>query len=229
MRAVFLYEKGEELPELNPMIKMAFNFIKQDLDRNAEKYEQKRKSCSEAGKKSAETRKSQKETKLTDASLVTTNSTDVNEAERVLTKSTDNENNYADENSSVNENANVDVNDDVFISKREDEIQQVIDEFNSRCSKLDKVTRITPSREKAIIELMKGYTTEEIKNTFDKINQSDYLWGKTKGGFKAQFDWIIKPDIFPRIFEGGYSCSGKSDKKRNGERVYDYEELMKWG
>lgn len=241
MRAVFLYEKGENLPDMDPMIKMAFNFIKKDLDRNAEKYEQKRKACSEAGKKSAESRKCQKvagiagddeatpmdesmneSTKVTDVELVAGIVTDVNDSTQTLTNSTVN----------VNDNADVNVNDNVFISKRDSDIQLVIDEFNARCPKLDKVSRITPSRRKVIMELLDTYSLDEIREAFDKINKSDYLCGQKKGGFKAPFDWLIEVDHFQRIVEGGYSCSGarKSSKENDfgfKEREYDYDKLMK--
>lgn len=46
-----------------------------------------------------------------------------------------------------------------------------------------------------------------ILDVFKKVNQSNYLCGKTEGGFKAPFDWIIKINNFQKILEGNYSSN----------------------
>ena len=39
MRAIIKYEKTREIPQLDGVVKMAFSFIKTQLDRDREKYE----------------------------------------------------------------------------------------------------------------------------------------------------------------------------------------------
>ena len=51
MRAIIKYEKSGEIPELDGMLKMAFSFIKQQLDRDNEKWKEEKQKRSEAGKK----------------------------------------------------------------------------------------------------------------------------------------------------------------------------------
>ena len=51
MRAIMQYEKTGNIPELKGVIKMAFSFIKQQLDRDEEKWQEEKKKRSEAGKK----------------------------------------------------------------------------------------------------------------------------------------------------------------------------------
>ena len=51
MRAIMKYEKTRELPQLDGIVKMAFSFIKQQLDRDNEKWQEERQKRSEAGKK----------------------------------------------------------------------------------------------------------------------------------------------------------------------------------
>lgn len=51
MRAIMEYEKTQQIPELNGMVKMAFSFIKQQLDRDTEKWHEEKKKRSDAGKK----------------------------------------------------------------------------------------------------------------------------------------------------------------------------------
>lgn len=51
MRAIMQYEKTRNIPELKGVVKMAFSFIKQQLDRDEEKWQEEKKKRSEAGKK----------------------------------------------------------------------------------------------------------------------------------------------------------------------------------
>ena len=55
-RALLAYSNETELPEMNPETKMCFSFMKSQIDRDNEKYEQVCAKRSEAGKKSAEKR-----------------------------------------------------------------------------------------------------------------------------------------------------------------------------
>lgn len=41
LRAIMLYEESEEITELDGMLKMAFSFIKTQLDKDRQKYEDK--------------------------------------------------------------------------------------------------------------------------------------------------------------------------------------------
>lgn len=51
IRAIMQYEKTSEVPKLEGIINMAFSFIKQQLDRDNEKWQEERKKRSEAGKR----------------------------------------------------------------------------------------------------------------------------------------------------------------------------------
>ena len=51
MRAIFKYEKTGIIPELEGMLKIAFSFIKTQLDRDREKWKEEKHKRSEAGKR----------------------------------------------------------------------------------------------------------------------------------------------------------------------------------
>ena len=51
IKAIIKYEKTGEITKLEGMIKMAFSFIKQQLDRDSEKWKEEKQKRSEAGKK----------------------------------------------------------------------------------------------------------------------------------------------------------------------------------
>lgn len=54
--AIFEYSENEIIPELEPILQLAFNFIKEDIDMNKEKWEETVEVRSRAGKKGAEAR-----------------------------------------------------------------------------------------------------------------------------------------------------------------------------
>ena len=51
IKAIIKYEKTGEIPELDGMLKMAFSFIKTQLDRDREKWKEEKQKRSEAGKR----------------------------------------------------------------------------------------------------------------------------------------------------------------------------------
>ena len=61
MRAIIKYEKIREIPQLNGIVKMAFSFIKTQLDRDREKYEARCEKNRENAKKGGRPRKNQKD------------------------------------------------------------------------------------------------------------------------------------------------------------------------
>ncbi len=105
-RAIVDYASGEEIEETDsPMAKMFFAFIKSQMDRDTKKYEEVCKKRSEAGKKSANSKKAS----AIEEKQMSTNSTSVDFVQQTSTNSTDNDNENVNDN--VNENENVNVND----------------------------------------------------------------------------------------------------------------------
>lgn len=62
MRAIIRYEKTKEVPKLEGMLKMAFSFIKTQLDRDREKYQAKCEKNRENGSRGGRPKKKQTET-----------------------------------------------------------------------------------------------------------------------------------------------------------------------
>ncbi len=58
--AVMQYAAGLPLPQMEGVVKMAFGFMKAQMDRDREKYEKKVEACREAGKKGGRPKKAEK-------------------------------------------------------------------------------------------------------------------------------------------------------------------------
>ena len=60
MRAIIKYEKTREVPKLDGMLKMAFSFIKTQLDRDRQKYQNKCEKNRENGAKGGRPKKTER-------------------------------------------------------------------------------------------------------------------------------------------------------------------------
>ena len=85
--------------------------------------------------------------------------------------------------------------------------EDVINLFNSICSNLQTVRNLSEPRKTAIRARFKdlNYSLENFKNYFEKISDSDFLNGFNNSGWKADFDWILKPANMIKIQEGNYN------------------------
>ena len=84
--------------------------------------------------------------------------------------------------------------------------KEIVDEYNSICAGLPKVTIISDKRKKAIKSLCenKDIGRSGISMAFSRAMESDFLKGDNKSGWKANFDWILKPANIVKILEGNY-------------------------
>lgn len=110
------------------------------------------------------------------------------------------------------------------VKKPEINFEEIITIFNSVCVEVPRVTKIIESRKKAIIKILENNTLEEIGQVFRNVAESDYLNGKIVS-WRADFDWIMKPDNFVKILENNYKNknNGKTTaKKSNVEYSEDF-------
>lgn len=79
----------------------------------------------------------------------------------------------------------------------------IVEQYNSICTALPKVRDLTEPRKKAIKSALKRLGQEGLIELFRKTAASEFLCGKN-GGWKASFDWILKPANITKIIEGNY-------------------------
>ena len=79
----------------------------------------------------------------------------------------------------------------------------IVEQFNSVYTALPKVIDISALRRKAIGSALKKLGKEGLTELFQKTSASYFLCGK-KGGWKASFDWIMKPENLTKIIEGNF-------------------------
>ena len=89
------------------------------------------------------------------------------------------------------------------VRKREELGQKFVADYNSICKSLPKCQRITPKRTKAISNLLKKYSYDDILTVFDKLEASDFCSGRSTD-WRADIDFILREDKFLSVLEGKY-------------------------
>lgn len=83
---------------------------------------------------------------------------------------------------------------------------KIQDLFNTTCKSLSKVQRMTDGRRKQIAARWKdlGKNLEAFRDLFEKTEASDFLTGTNDRGWRADFDWLMKPANATKVLEGNY-------------------------
>lgn len=87
---------------------------------------------------------------------------------------------------------------------RQNIYQDIINLYNNTCAKLQRVNQITDKTKAAIDKLLTEFTVDQIKLGFEEINNSSFCIGKNDKGWKADFDFCLKPDKLMKAIEGKY-------------------------
>ena len=81
---------------------------------------------------------------------------------------------------------------------------EIINQFNSICVSLNKAGSLTGTRKKAIQSAVSAVGLEKLVELFRKAEASDFLTKRNSTGWKAGFDWLLKPDNYTKVLEGNY-------------------------
>lgn len=130
---------------------------------------------------------------------------DVSNISKTYDKHMDNE----DEIEDVNE---IEVKDETVIeNKLKIDYQKIVDIFNSFRNQMPEVKKITPSRKTAIRLRIKEYGLNGLGEMFQKASNSSFLNGENDRGWIADFDWLMQPRNFIKVYEDNYK------NKKNGK------------
>lgn len=174
------YQDGDELPEMDGMVQMCFSFIKARMDRDAKAYEEK---C-EKNRANVQKRWGTKKNE------VVPDDTTVYDRIPTDTKHTDTD-------------IDTDIDIDIKREGKKKNARRVIELYNSICTDLPKVTKLTDTRVQSVSRRLKDFGEDDLKKCFEKAQASDFLSGRS-GKFKAGFDWLINPTNMTKVLEGNY-------------------------
>lgn len=217
-RAIFLYARDGKSIKLEPVVRMAFVFIKDNIERNQDKYQAKceknRQIALERERKKREAREKADNTNVHERSRTCENNTNVHERSRYdneyvndndVSKETDN-NIPSKEGSSISENPKVDP------AKRCAKIDfAAIKEYwntkhDQSGSVMRRLTLMSDQRKGNVRSRIREYggDVQMVYKAIDKAMASDFMNGKNGKGWVASFDWMMCPSNFPKVLEGNY-------------------------
>lgn len=220
-RAIFLYARDGEIISLEPVVRMAFAFIKDNIERNQDKYQAKceknRQIALERERKKREAREKAGNTNVHERSRTCENNTNVherspydndneydNDSDNDVSKETDNI--PSKEGLSISENPKVDP------AKRCAKIDfAAIKEYwntkhDQSGSVMRRLTLMSDQRKGNVRSRIREYggNVQMVYKAIDKAMASDFMNGKNGKGWVASFDWMMCPSNFPKVLEGNY-------------------------
>lgn len=218
-RAIFLYARDGKIIKLDPVVRMAFVFIKDNIERNQDKYQAKceknRQIALERERKKREAREKADNTNVHERSRTCENNTNVHERspydndnvyDNDVSKETDNNNIPSKEGLSISENPKVDP------VKRCAKIDfAAIKEYwntkhDQSGSTMRRLTLMSDQRKSNVRARIRefGGDVQKVYKAIDKAMASDFMNGKNGKGWVASFDWMMCPSNFPKVLEGNY-------------------------
>ena len=247
-RAIFLYARDGKSIKLEPVVHMAFAFIKDNIERNQDKYQAKceknRQIALERERKKREAREKADNTNVHERSRTCKNNTNVHERSPY-----DNDNEYDNEYDN-----DVSKETDILEPSKEASMQSfseknvcaasepqkssekkkskkgeidyaaIKDYWNEQHDKTNsamrRLTLMTDNRKEAIRGRLKDCKGDisQIYLAIDKAMASSYL---NAGHSWASYDWVMTRKYFPKVLEGNYDNSQPAGNKPAGQQPQD--------
>ena len=113
---------------------------------------------------------------------------------------------------------------DIEKDKKINKYNNVIEIYNTYCTNLAQVQKLTEKRKIAINKLLKEINIEQFKEICVIANKSDFLTGNNDRNWKADFDFVIRPDKAVSILEGKYNFK-KKDKMDGFIKLWEEAKL----
>lgn len=230
-RAIFLYARDGKTINLEPVVRMAFAFIKDNIERNQDKYQAKceknRQIALERERKKREAREKAGNTNVHERSRTCENNTNVHERSPY-----DNDNEYDNDNDNDNvvskETDNKPSKEGIQSASVKPEApgggkgskSQKIDyaavkeywnrKHDETKSAMPPITLMTENRKvmvKARVRQCKG-DVKTLYRVIDIAMASDFMNGNNKHGWLGKFDWIFgNEQNFAKVLEGNFNNS----------------------
>lgn len=101
---------------------------------------------------------------------------------------------------------------------------EIVEFFNENCKSFPQVKSLSKERKGLLNARFKEFGLDGIKEAFVKAEKSDFLKGKING-FKANFDWIIKPSNMCKVIEGNYD--NRNVPEPEPQKPTEYVDVLK--
>lgn len=101
---------------------------------------------------------------------------------------------------------------EIRVKESKVEYKQIVDLFNNTCVSFPRVITLSDKRKRTIKKLCQTYSLSQVKEVFEKAEQSKFLKGDNNRDWSANFDWLMDEKNFIKVLEGNYA-----DRRKNAE------------
>ena len=106
---------------------------------------------------------------------------------------------------------------------KETNYKLAVTSFNTICTSLPKVTKVTNSRKAAVKRIYEKFSQDDIEKAFHKAQDSIFLRGEVKTqrheNWICTFDWLMKETNMAKVLDGNYDNRGNDDVEEKKEIV----------
>jgi hypothetical protein len=98
-------------------------------------------------------------------------------------------------------------NDNENINKKKNGVDYefIIENYHTLCPRMAKIAKLTEQRKGFVNARFGEYGMETIIKVIRMAGESNFLNGKNDKAWKADFEWIVKPENFVKVMEGKYN------------------------
>ena len=219
-RALFTYARDGKIIQLDPVVRMAFVFIKDKIDRNQAKYQKK---CERLRANAQKRWGMQKDANDTEACNTIQKHTNECKSMQLHTKGclydsdsdSDSDSDVSketDNNIPSKEGLSISENPKVAPARRCAKIDfAAIKEYwntkhDQSGSAMRRLTLMSDQRKSNVRARIREYggDVQKVYEAIDKAMESNFMNGKNGKGWVASFDWMMCPSNFPKVLEGNY-------------------------
>lgn len=226
--AMFQYEKTKEKPELDQVSDMAFCFIRSQMERDQQAYEEKCELGRQNGMKGGRPRKTQGFLENPTVFTETQKTQGFLENQTVFLETQKSQGEGEGEGEGKGEGKEYIKKDISNEISQKDRLpyKEITDLYNQICTDLPACVKLSESRKKAIrARLSSGYTVEDFKTLFQKTKDSSFLTGGNNRNWIAGFDWLIKDGNMAKVLEGTFDDRSQEQKATSPAPKSIYREL----
>ena len=244
-RAIFLYARDGEVINLEPVVRMAFAFIKDNIERNQDKYQAKceknRQIALERERKKREAREKAVNTNVHERTRTCENNTNVHERSPY---DNDNDNEYDNDNDVSKETDNKPSKEGIQsasvkteapgggkVSKSQKIDYAAVKEYWNRKhdetkSAMPPITLMTENR-KVMVKARVRQCNGDVKTLYrviDSAMASDFMNGNNKHGWLGKFDWIFgNEQNFAKVLEGNFNNEPSASQKPQSAEIKEQD------
>ena len=107
-------------------------------------------------------------------------------------------------------------------------LETAVREYNENCKSLEPLTgELSYHQGRLVVEAFKELHGVSFAEYFQRVEGSAFLTGKSSSSFKADFNWLIRPENVAKVLSGKYDKNyGNNAAPDEPERIYNADDLF---